>query len=515
MNTSADKPKPEGDGRLDVLLIYPPWAALEKRAILQNNLPPLGVLSIASYLESKGYRVGIVDVHAERLDEKEVAERVARARPRFVGIAVLTNMSIPAHAIARIVKREVPDCTVVVGGVHAEAMPERMLRNSAVDLVVRGDGEDAMWEILSGKPITDILGLSYREGMTVRHNPPRPVEMNLDKFPFPAYHLIDFDNYFPAAGSYRNLPAINMLMTRGCPGQCTFCNSAFTTLRWRSPERVVEQIKMLRYEHGIRQVMFYDDTFTVAKQVVLRFCKKMVEDKVDVTWTAYVRGDCFNDEMAAAMKAAGCHQVLMGIETGDEEIMKVIQKPINKERYHKAVKTAHDNGLEVRASFIIGNVGETFETMRATLNFAIELDVDIFQLNINTPYPGTQLYSYADPRGMLLHKNWHDYGQGQVIVKLDTLTPQDIYDFEKYAWRRFYIRPKMLLRQLKRIGTLRHIKDLYNAFSMLIIGAIWYRTPKWGYWKNFKEEDLLDMPISEPQVNRLTYELRQGAAAFG
>ncbi|MBM3218073.1 MAG: hypothetical protein FJZ38_05210 [Candidatus Rokubacteria bacterium] len=198
---------------------------LEKRAILQNCLPPLGILSIAACVEACGYTVQVLDVHAERLDDAEVVARIRAANPRFVGISVLTNMAIPAHRIARLAKQTVPDCVVVCGGVHAEAMPEAMLANQAVGAVVRGDGEDAMVEIMSGRPFDSIPGLSHRRGLRAVHNPPRPLEMDLDRYPMPAYHLVNFKNYFPAVGSYRNLPATNMLMTRGCPGKCTFCNS--------------------------------------------------------------------------------------------------------------------------------------------------------------------------------------------------------------------------------------------------------------------------------------------------
>lgn len=495
--------------RIDLLLVYPPWAALEKRAILQNCLPPLGILSIASYAETHGYSVRVLDVHAERLDDADVVSRVAEARPRYVGISVLTNMAIPAHYIARLCKRTVPDCVVVCGGVHAEAMPEAMLANSAIDAVVRGDGEDAMLEILHGRPFAEVLGLSYRDGNEVIHNSPRPVEMDLDRFPMPAYHLVDFSHYFPAVGSYRNLPAINMLMTRGCPGKCTFCNSAFTTLRSRSAASVVEQIKLLRYRYGIRQVQFYDDTFTVAKTNVLGFCRKLVEDKVDVTWTAYIRGDCFNEEMAAAMKRAGCHQVLVGVETGDEQIMHNIGKPINRARYVEAVKIAHKYGIEVRGSFIIGNIGERQETMEKTLQFAKDLDLDLFQLSVNTPYPGTQLYQYAVTNNLLTHTNWSEYGQGTVLVHLPDLTPEEIYAFERYAFRSFYLRPKMLLRQLKRVVHIRHLRDLLLAFWVLVLGQFRYRNRNWGCWKRLKEAEFLDVPIAQPELPRLTFAVRQ------
>lgn len=505
---SGDRP------RHDAVLIYPPWPVLDDRAILQNSLPPLGILSIAAYLESLGKRVAVIDVHGEKLDEAALRARLRDYRPRHVGISVLTNMAIPAHKIARICKEVVPDAVVVAGGVHAEAVPESILRNSGFDAVVRGDGEQAMREIVEGVPFARIAGLSFRAGRRVTHNAARALDMDLDRYPFPAYHMVDFKNYFPAVGSYRNLPAINMLMTRGCPGKCTFCNSAKTTLRTRDAARAVEQIKLLRTRYGIRQIQFYDDTFTVMKRNVLEFCRLLEAEKLGVTWTAYIRGDCFSDDMAKAMKRAGCHQVLMGIETGSGRIAKRIGKPIDKGVYRECVRIAHRHGIEVRGSFIIGNMDETWETMEETLAFAIELDLDLFQLSISTPYPGTALYNEAAARGMLEHTDWYSYGQGEVLVRQPQIAAEDIYRFERYAFRKFYLRPKPILRMLKRIVSIRQIRDYFLAATILVLGLHKKNgQAAWDCWKNLKESDFQDLEIEAPDRLRLTYELRQGAFA--
>lgn len=496
------------DTGLDLLLITPPWACMGSRGVLQHSLPPLGLLSIAAYVEQQGFRVQILDIHAERLNDRQVADRITQACPRYAGISVLTNTAFSAHYIARICKKSAPDCKVIAGGVHAEILPEEMLANSAIDAVGRGDGEELMLEILRGRTFPEILGLSYRNGNRVVHNPPRPLEMNLDKYPFPAYHLIDFKNYFPPVGTYRRLPAISMLVTRGCVGKCTFCNSARTTLRTRSPEKVVEQIKLLRYRYGIRQIQFYDDTFTVMRKNVLAVCKQLTDERVDITWVAYIRGDCFGEEVAAAMKKAGCHQVLLGIETGDEQIMNTICKPLNKEKYKQAVAIAHQHGLDVRASFILGLPGETRASMESSLQLAKDLDVDLIQVGILTPYPGTEIFNYAAQNGWLIHRNWNEYGQDKVLLNLPTVTAKEIYQFEKRVFRDFYMRPKVIIRQLLRAFSLRQLNDLFAAFCMLILGAAQKR-PQWDCWLNLKMEDYQDLHFEDAPKMRLTHEVRQ------
>ena len=497
--------------RIDCVLIYPPWTVLQGRSFLTNCLPPLGILSIASYLESEGYIVKVLDVHAERIGPAELSSKLREYQPRFVGITVLSSMVVSSHAIAKQVKRDVPDCVVVVGGVHAEAYPERMLQNSAVDLVVRGDGERPMAAIVSGQPWESIPSVSFllADG-TVRHTQTQTIEMDLDRYPMPAYHLINFDRYFPSATSYRNLPAINVIMTRGCPGKCTFCNSAMTTLRWRSPQRVFEQIQALRERYGIRQVQFFDDTFTANKVGVLELCRLIREAKLDITFSCYARGDCFSDEMAKALKSAGCHQVMIGIETGSERIMKVIQKPINKQKYADVVKIAHAHDIEVRAGFIIGNMEETWETMEESLQFAIDLDVDFFQLSISTPYPGTALFKQALEEGRLRHTEYKRYGQGEPVVRLDQLSDEQIAAFERYAWRKFYLRPRQLFRQVKRATSFRQVLDLYHAFSLLIMNKVLNADPHWAQWDRETEAAQYDRAVADnTNIVRLTFELRK------
>ena len=205
---------------------------------------------------------------------------------------------------------------------------------------------------------------------------------------------------------------------RGCPFKCTFCNSAKTILRGRSVAKMIELILMLRYTYGIRQIYFYDDTFTANPKLVKEFCNEMIKRAVDVRWICYVRGDMFKEPIAELMSKAGCHQVFIGIESGSETIMNSIGKPIKRERYKRVVDIAHKNKIEVRASFIIGHPDETEETMEQTLSFAKYLGVDFFQVNILTPYPGTILYKQLKEQGSIIHERYERYGQNELVFNM-------------------------------------------------------------------------------------------------
>ncbi len=500
--------------RADCLLVYPIWVTeASSRGKLQRMLPPLGVLSIASYLESHGYEVHVVDLHAEQITPEGFRAIVRSLKPRVVGVTVLSSHFVPAHYIAAICKEEILDAKVYVGGVHAEAHPEQMLQNPFIDAVGRGDGEEIMLELMKGVPYPEILGLSYRtEDGRVAHNPARPVEMNLDKYPFPAYHLINFDHYFPAIGTYRDLPAINVLMTRGCPGKCTFCNSAKTTLRGRSVEKMIELMKKLRYEYGIRQFTFYDDTFTADVKRVRAFCEQIVEQKIQMKFVCYVRGDMFSNRMAQLLSRAGCHHVLLGIESGSKTLREIIKKPIKEELYFEAVKTAHRYGIEVRGAFIIGHVDETRETLRESLQFAIDLGVDFFQPSIMTPYPGTELYRQAKAEGLLKHERYELYGQGSPVLRMKHLTDEELMRFYTRCFYQFYFRPKAVWQQLKRLRNWHHLVDLLKAFYIIIVdGIATHKQSRLNGWLDFDLDAIKTTSIPLPEIPNLTYEVRQPA----
>jgi radical SAM superfamily enzyme YgiQ (UPF0313 family) len=431
--------------------------------------------------------------------------------PDIVGVTCMTGSSNAAHVIADCVKQAARECLVVFGGIHAEALPVETLRHLSVDVIVRGDGEETFLELCRAETAFEqIAGISYRSGGSIIHNPARAVEMNLSKYPMPAYHLAPMEKYYPALGAYRRLPAINMLMTRGCPGKCAFCNSARTTLRSRDVAQVVEEIRYLRETYGIREIQFYDDTFTVMKRTVMEFCELMQEANLDVSWAAFVRSDCFSEQMAVAMKRAGCHQIMMGVESGDNEVLRLLGKPIDREQTKKAIHISRKVGLTNRAAFIFGNRGETTATMQKTLDFSMELDPDLAQYSVCTPYPGTQLYQWASENGYLVSEEWSDYELSTFLMELPTLNTEDLYRFYKHAHRSFYFRPRILWRQLVRSTRLSHVMDLIHAFFFIVLRTkVGRRSEARRDWMHHRKENFFDIEVKHKTTPILTYVARQ------
>lgn len=485
-----------------VLLVNPPWITRDDNIWhgIKGAMPPLSLLSIGAVLENEGFQVSVLDAHVGQLSEADIAREISRLRPAVVGVTVMTSTAIASHRIAEIVKSVDPSIVVVFGGVHVDALGDETLRNRAVDYAVQGDGEYTMLEICQGRDPAEIKGLSYRKDGRVVHNPPRPLLMDLGQLPRYAYHLVPMHKYYPAVGAYRKLPAINMLMTRGCPGKCIFCNSAETTLRTRPAAKVVDEIIHLRDTYGIREIQFYDDTFTVMKKNVLEFCRLMEEKKVGVTFSCFARTDCFNEEMAGALKKAGCHQVMFGVESGSPKILRILRKEIDLERTKQAVQWAKKAGIEVRAAFIFGTPGETDQTIQETLSYAIELDPDIAIFNITTPYPGTQLYAWAQENGVLLTQDWWDYELGNSIVDLPPLTCQAIRAMYDKAFKAFYNRPRMYWRRLQKIQSFSLLKDTVEAFLYIVLRVkVGQRGLYKKEWLRHQREDFFHFDFSQPR----------------
>lgn len=458
---------------MDILLINPPWVTKNGNVWLgvKGLSPPLGLLYLAAYVEDRGRHVHVMDANAERLGLEDIARFVSLHQPAWVGLSAVTAQISNARRVAGIVKRVSDQSEVVVGGVHATALPDEVLSDPAIDYVIRGEGEESFFALLDGRPLESIGGLSYRRDnrlASIAHNAMGEPVKDLDSLPPPAYHLIKFDLYKPAVGAYRRLPAISMTMTRGCPGKCTFCNSAETVLRARCAEHIVDEIQKLQRTYGIREVSFYDDTFTVFRKNVARLCSLIIERGIDLTWSCFARTDCVSPRLLALMKRAGCHQILFGIESADPEILAAIRKPINIEQTREAVRMVQEAGIAVRAAFMFGNPGETVASMRRTIDFAKELDPDIAVFNITTPYPGTQLFTWARRNGYLRTFDWSDYDLANTVMELPTVSVEEINRMYKVAYREFFFRPGYLLRRLARIRSLEDIRMSLRALRSIM-----------------------------------------------
>lgn len=467
---------------MSVLLINPPrrlragniWKTIDR------SLPPLGLGYIASYLEKNGVSADILDLQAQDYTIEDVMTFASRRRPEVVGITATSVEIDGALYIAEHIRSRMPDVRVVVGGSHASVMPEDVLQHSYIDIVVCGEGEQAMCEIATGKPLDSIAGVSYRKNGAIVHGPNRELIKDLDSVPFPAYHLLPVRAYRPSCGNYRRLPAMSMITTRGCPGKCTFCHTEMFghRTRFRSARNIADEIRYLATEYGIREISFYDDTFTARRRNVVELCEILRNEQVDVTWSCMSRVDCVDPELLKTMRRAGCHQVGYGIESADEGILHNLNKRIDLKQAAAAVRATWDAGIDARVMFMLGSPGETAETMEKTVRFAMSLDADIFVFNITTPYPGTAMFEWAREKGYLKTMDWADYDLSKPVMELPTVSSAVVEDYYRQAYRRCYLRPRYLLR---RLGSIR-------SYEMLKMNAqtFWSMLKNWFFAKSSK-----------------------------
>ncbi|GHV23904.1 B12-binding domain-containing radical SAM protein [Planctomycetales bacterium] len=439
-------------------------------ASISSVQPPLGIASLAATLEKNGFAVAIKDFQADSGGYEIDRAFLQNADYDYLGISATTPQTNAGEAIAALYKQFHPRAQVIFGGVHPTTMPDEVLTNSVADIVVRGEGELTLLEIAQGKPLRDILGISYKTSIAggggVIHNPDRPFIENLDDLPNPAYHLLPMSKYHPAVGSYKRLPAINVMSARGCPGVCTYCHRQMgKRVRSRSGRRVAEEVKYLHETYGINEISFYDDTFTANKDEVYSFIAALKEFNLDMTWCCFSRVDAVDAPLLAAMAQAGCHQLMFGVESANKEVRKNIKKGISLERVKEAVRDTKNVGIEVRVAFMLGNPGETRATIMETIRFANELDPDLVIYNMTTPYPGTEMFKWADDNGYLLTKDWRLYDLRHPVMELPTISNQELSELYTYAYRKFYWRPRYLCKRLK---MLRSFTDIKNAFKGLL-----------------------------------------------
>jgi radical SAM superfamily enzyme YgiQ (UPF0313 family) len=212
---------------------------------------------------------------------------------------------------------------------------------------------------------------------------------------------------------------------------------------------VVREIVHLRNEYGIREIGFYDDTFMSDAARVREICGMIADERIDVTWSCMSRINFADAETLRMMGAAGCHMVCFGVESADRDILKSIRKGIRLEAVKGVLKDAHEAGIRTRISMMLGNPGETWDTMEKSLAFAIDVKPHLVQFNVTTPYPGTEMFDWADRQGYIVTKEWDKYDLYNVVMKLPTVTPEEITEFYHKAFRKFYLRPRYLLEQTR------------------------------------------------------------------
>ena len=434
---------------------------------LNQKLPPLGLGYLAAVVEREGFKVRILDlsVWGEGKIRRDLRKVFSRFPARFLGVTATTPEIGSALGVARIYREVHPQSRVVFGGAHPSVMAEELISDPGVDLVLRGEGEDSLPRLLKGENPARIPGVVGKNGEAKTEKIPAPEIVDLDNLPFPAYHLLPMKKYTPPLGGYRELPATSMLISRGCPYRCSFCapESISRRVRFRSPRAIIEEIKLLQRDFGIREISFYDENFTLNPKQVEELCRRLMDQRIRLSWSCRTRVDLVDAEILGLIRKAGCHQIGYGIESGDEKTLEYLHKDFRLAEIHSALEKTRKAGLEIRASFILGTPGETEESLTRTLELSRHPAIGIAFYNILVPLPGTPIFREALARGDLLSRDFDDYDGSQALLKLPHLSPARAGAAYRQAYRKFYFRPRIWKDRFMRIRSLRDLMTVLRA----------------------------------------------------
>jgi anaerobic magnesium-protoporphyrin IX monomethyl ester cyclase len=440
--------------------------------------PPLGVLYLASMLENENHVAGFIDMDIEGLGAEELLERVAAEAPDVAGITCVTPTIDNGIDIAAKIKSRFPNIVIVMGGIHPTIDPENTINHECVDVVCIGESEHTVCELISelergGRDLSRVTGIYYKKNGTVHKTHPRELEKDLDAFPFPAFHLIkDLSKYSPPDAQEK--PVVPIMTSRGCPGKCTYCQTKQifgTKFRARSVDNIVGEIDMLVNKFGIRELHFMDDNLSTNRKRILDLCDELKKRNYPIRYEISngIRADMVNEEILTALRSIGLVNIGFGVESGNEEILRIAKKGISKDQVRKSMKIAKKIGFETWAFFIIGLYKETGRTIQDTIDFAIELDPDFAKFLILKPYPGSEIFQQLKDEGLIDSCDYRKYGvYTEPVHHLHDLSSAEILNWQKKAFRKFYFRPGKILGHIIRINSWTRLKIAFKGFIFIL-----------------------------------------------
>lgn len=469
---------------MKVLLIQPPefhMITTNVPSVVDEETgayPPLGLLYVAAYLEQNSpHSVEILDTLLDRLTYEQIEEEIRRRKPDVVGVQAMTFTLIDAALTAKVVKKVDPSIPVVFGGPHVYIYPQETLQIPEVDYLVIGEGEVIFTRLVDaladGNDLSEIPGVGFRDrNGESKITPLVPFNQNLDALPMPARHLVPQDRYYSVLA--KETPITTMMTSRGCPMQCIFCDRPHLgkQFRYRSPESVVAEMEACE-QMGIKEIFIYDDTFTIRRDRVIEICRQKIERGLQIQWDIRAHINTINDEVLDALAAAGCRRIHYGVESGTEEITKVLKKGIDLEHTREIFKKTKLRGITTLGYFMIGNPTETRDQAIATIDYALKLDADFIHLSVSTPFPATELYRLGFETGLYKEDYWREFARNpreDFKPKLweEIMTEDELINLMKWGYKRYYMRPAYLIKRVLELRNWNEFKRKAKAGLRLL-----------------------------------------------
>lgn len=405
----------------DVLLLNLPFTGTGYSTInkFASRSIPVGLASLSGALRARGIAFDVLDADALGLDIDKTIAIASRKNPRIIGMSTYTAYSEMTRYAVSEIKKANKNIIVVLGGHHAFAAQGELLKSTEADIIAIGEGENIFPQlcdvVLGGRGLENTGGIYFKKNDSIRYTGNAEYIGNLDSLPIPAYDRFPMDRYEGHfyrrwTAGYRK-PFANIVTSRGCPFSCGFCSNVMwgKKMRFQSPERVLIEVDYLVKNYGVRQMSFFDDIFTVDTVRVHRICDLIMERGYRLDLFCSTRVDVLNEKLVRKMYSAGFRWIGVGIESGNQAILKKISKGQTPEKCSRTLKMIADNGIAIYGSVIFGYPGEDKKTLRDTLSFLLKNPVHLPQLNVFVPYPGTPVYNELIEQGVDIPNDMHQF----------------------------------------------------------------------------------------------------------
>lgn len=476
---------------MKVLMLNPPFLPKYSR---QSRSPcvtkggtfyfPYFLAYAAGATEKSGIEAKLVDAVANEWSREQAIKFVKEYDPQLIVVDTSTPSIINDMQVTDALKMAMPHAHITLVGTHPTALPEEVLKQCKADSVCRGEYDYTVCDLAialeNNRPLKTIDGLSYKENKKIMHNKPRELIKNLDELPFVSevYKKHFGDNgikkYFYASVRW---PQVTILTARGCPYNCSFCNSPFKhSYRTRSVENVIEEFKYIQRELPfVKEVMIEDETFPAVKERTIKLCQALIDSRIKLKWSANARVNT-DLETLKIMKKAGCRLLCVGFESPEQPVLNSIDKKTTKDMQIEFMNNCRKAGILVNGCFILGLLNDTKESIRKTIEFAKQLNCDTAQFYTLMIYPGTEDYENAKKMGYLLTEDYSKWltveGQHATTVSRPTLSAEEMMAFCDLARREYYLRagymlPKALQMIRNPSEALRTLKSARTFFKHL------------------------------------------------
>lgn len=448
-------------------------------AKLMEPMPCIGLAYLAAILEKNNIDVKVIDDFVLQMGIKGILEEVKKIKPEIAGISCLTPSAPITFSLAREIKMQDKNITIILGNLHASIFADEILKKEDVDFIVHNEGEYTLLNLLlnlqNKKNFSEVNGISYKNNGEIVNTPLQPLIEDLDSLPYPAWHLFPHKSYgfLPFVDIYK--PVLSVLGSRGCPYRCTFCSLGYMGVKYRmrNVKKIVDEFEYLNDRFKVKQIGFVDPIFPMIKSQGEEFCKEMIKRGLNkkIVWTTETRVDLVDEELLKLMKEAGCRRILYGIESGVEELLSNINKNYTLQEVRRAIDTSKKAKLETVGLFMIGLPGEDEKMTYQTINFARSLDLDFAKFAITVPLPGSKIYQDLKNAGKLNRQDWENFvtfnpNPKELVSATNKIEPEKLIQLQRIAHRKFYLQPRIIFRQIFRIKTVSLKYLLYGIYSL-------------------------------------------------